>query len=32
VKEPLASVEEFEAVEAKLEAKIEQIKKDLNLI
>ena len=32
VKEPLASVEEFEAVEAKLDAKIEQIKKDLNLI
>ena len=32
VKEPLASVEEFEAVEAKLEAKIEQIKKDLNLL
>ena len=32
VKEPLASVEEFEAVEAKLEAKIELIKKDLNLI
>ena len=32
VKEPLASVEEFEAVEAKLEAKIEQIKKDLKLI
>ena len=32
VKEPLASVEEFEAIEAKLDAKIEQIKKDLNLI
>ncbi|MBP3290311.1 MAG: phospho-sugar mutase [Alistipes sp.] len=32
VKEPLASVEEYDAVEAQLDAKIEQIKKDLNLI
>ena len=32
VKEPLASVAEYEAVEATLDAKIEQIKKDLNLI
>ncbi|MBR4994845.1 MAG: phospho-sugar mutase [Alistipes sp.] len=32
VKEPLASVEQFEEVEAKLDAKIEQIKKDLNLL
>ena len=32
VKEPLASVAEYEAVEAQLDAKIEQIKKDLNLI
>ncbi len=32
VKEPLASVAEYEAVEAQLDAKIEQIKKDLQLI
>ena len=32
VKEPLASVDQYEAVEAQLDAKIEQIKKDLNLI
>ena len=32
VKEPLASVAEYEAVEAQLDAKIERIKKDLQLI
>ncbi len=32
VKEPLASVAEYDEVEARLDAKIEQIKKDLNLI
>ncbi len=32
VKEPLASVADYEAVESQLDAKIERIKKDLNLI
>ncbi len=32
VKEPLASVEEYDAVEAQLDAKIERIKQDLKLI
>ena len=32
VKEPLASVEEYDAVEAQLDAKIERIKGELNLL
>ncbi|MBR2015227.1 MAG: hypothetical protein IJ998_07400, partial [Alistipes sp.] len=32
VEEPLASVEEYDAVEAQLDAKIERIKGELNLL